>query len=170
MYSFYFSFCLILIWKLIPFPLYETYYFMLEIKNPGTIFFLRIASVSFTFQDLTCFSQVSLQLLRIIFTLCMIKNYFVQSVELKALQFSQLASDYCSIAFTFLPLLLNIASIFCSKEVINFYNLFFPTWITSNMPLRDYGSSVLVSGGAVQTMKTNTTLSSLSEGLENSIW
>lgn len=48
-------------------------------------------------------------------------------------------------------LLLNIASIFSPKEVIHLCNLFCPTWITSNMPLRDYGSSFLTSGGAAQS-------------------
>lgn len=124
---------------------------LLHYYTLSIIFDLGGLSISFTFQVLIYFSQGSLQLLRIIFTLCMIKNYSVKKFELKALQFSQLAGDYCSIAFTFFHLLLNIVSIFSSKEVIHFYNLFCSTWITSNIPLRDYGSSFLTCGGSVQS-------------------
>lgn len=67
---------------------------MFEFKNPETIYSTNIvqaynffggmgASISFIFQNLICFSQVSLQLLRIIFTLGMIKNYSVQKFEVK---------------------------------------------------------------------------------------
>lgn len=120
------------------------YFFMSKIKSPGTIcpphtFICTCVGgwfctfyISESYELLSSLSTA----LKNYFYLVYDQNYSVQKFELKPLQFSQLAGGYCWIAFTFLHLLLNIASIFSSKEVINFCNPFCPTWITSNTPLR----------------------------------
>ena len=96
------------------------------------------------------------------------QNLFCSEFWGKAFAVLSTCGDYRSIAFTSLHLLLNIGSIFFSyKEVIHFCNLFCPMWITSNMSV---GDDFLTSGDRSKAKQTNTILSSLSEGLENSIW